>query len=296
MPKKKKNETSLLVGMFYGLGGAAIIVVVVLVLIFAGPFGKDDAGSDLDLADGSGPGGSVPDQQLDPSKIRITVVTSENCEKCFDMNILLDAFLQNNVEETGREIVYIEDAQIQPILEKYNITKVPTILVAGELDKDPNLQGFWDGLGRIVDDVFVLDEILPPYISVETGELKGLVSGTLITDESCAECYDVTLHKTALLNLGVNLETEKTIDVSSDEGKSLIKKYKITKVPTILIYGETEEYRTLNDIWNQYGMVADDGTLVFTGMEVMGSYYDLEADELVEIALPDPGAQAVPQQ
>jgi hypothetical protein len=168
-------------------------------------------------------------------------------------------------------------------------------LVSGELDKDPSLAGFWTELGRVIDGVFVLDEILPPYISVETGELKGLVSGTFITDESCEECYDVTLHKNALLNLGVTLENEKTVDISTDEGKALIEKYNIIDVPTILIYGETEEYRALNDIWSQYGDIASDGTLVFTGMEVMGNYYDLEEDEFVEIDLANPVAPNGPQ-
>ena len=109
----------------------------------------------------------------------------------------------------------------------------------------------------------------------------------------CDDCYDISLHDTALTNLGLSPKSAATFDVSSDQGKSLVQEYNITKVPTILMSGDLSEYQGLQQVWSLVGEVSDDGTYIFTGLEEMGTYKDLESGKVVEIEIPEDGAPVV---
>lgn len=280
----KKSETdgqkeNLIRGLAYGLGGALIIAIVVLLVIFGGQI-KDRLKND-------GADNNTSQTGADAPKLRITVITSKLCgDKCFDINLFLDALKQNGIKEVGTETLNIEDSQGRALADKYQITKVPTVLISGELDKNPQLAQAWASLGEIIDQVFVFRKLIPPYIEVASGQLKGQFSLVYLTDESCSKCYDVKLHDTALGNLGLKTDNNQTIDVASDEGKELLKKYEILSVPTILLSGDLIEYSGLQQIWPQVGVVAEDGTYVFTKMDEMGSYMNLKTGKLVEVAPP----------
>ncbi|MEK7167842.1 MAG: hypothetical protein AAB791_02455, partial [Patescibacteria group bacterium] len=69
-------------------------------------------------------------------------------------------------------------------------------------------------------------------------------------------------------------------------GKALVGKYAITAVPTMLLNGELEEYQNFQQVWPLVGKIwENDGTYIFTKLDEMGSYYDLEKDKLVEVDL-----------
>jgi hypothetical protein len=269
-------------GLMIGLAGALVLVVVILAIVFAGSI-KNKL-----FNRGAGGGGDL-------AKLRITIVTSKKCENnsCFDINLFLQALRQNQIKETGLDTVYIENRSGKKLVEKYKITKVPTVLIAGELDKNAILQKAWPVLGEVIDKVFVFREVIPPYIEVASGQLKGVVNVVYLTDNSCAKCYDVNIHNFALKNLGITPKESKTLDVSSDEGKALVEKYKIKVAPTILLFGELDEYKNLQQIWPTYGEVTSDNTYIFTKVDEMGTYKDLVKNKVVEIELPDvPGAPA----
>ena len=294
----KKSETdgqkeNLIRGLAYGLGGAIIIIIVVVLVIFGGQI--------KDRLKKGGADNNTNQTSADAPKLRITVITSKlRGDKRFDINLFLDALKQNGIKEVGTETLNVEDSQGKALAEKYKITKVPTVLISGELDKNPQLAQAWASLGEIIDQVFVFRKLIPPYIEVATGELKGQFSLVYLTNESCSKCYDVKLHDTALGNLGLKTNDNKIVDVSSDEGKELLKKYAILSVPTILLSGDLAEYSGLQQIWPQVGTIAEDGTYVFTKMDEMGSYMNLKTGKLVEVAppaatAPDATAPAVTQ-
>lgn len=278
---KKEN---LIRGLAYGLGGALIIIIVVLLVVFGGKIKDKIGGKNSDTNNNTN-----TEVSKDAPKLRITVLTSKNCEgKCFDINLFLNALKQNGIQEVGNETINIEDNQGKDLVDKYKIEKIPTVLISGELDKDPQLAQAWAALGDITDGVFVFRKLIPPYMEVAAGNLRGGFSLIYLTDQSCSGCYDVKLHDTALSNLGLVTKDSKSVDVSSDEGKDLIKKYAIVDVPTILISGDLSEYLGLQQIWPQVGKISDDGTYVFTKMDEMGSYMDLKTGKLVEVQPPAP--------
>ncbi|MDO8668762.1 MAG: hypothetical protein Q7K65_00530 [Candidatus Buchananbacteria bacterium] len=278
--EEENQKSNLIRGLVYGLGGALIIAIIILLIIFGGKITDKIGGKNNNTNTNNAAG-------VDAPKLRITVVTSKNCEgKCFDINLFLDALRQNGIQEVGLETVNIEDSQGKDLVDKYKIEKVPTVLISGELDKNAQLAQAWTALGEIIDNVFVFRKLIPPYMEVATGNVRGNFSLVYLTDQSCTGCYDVKLHDTALGNLGLATKDGKLVDVSSDEGKELVKKYSILSVPTILISGDLAEYAGLQQIWPQVGEITDDGTYIFTKMDEMGSYMDLKTGKLVEVAPP----------
>ena len=278
----ENKKINMIKGLVYGLGGALIILIIVLFIIFGGQIKDKISGKNTDTNTNAN-----QEAAKDAPKLIITIVTSKNCEgKCFDINLFLNALRQNGIKEVGTETLNIEDSQGQTMVEKYKIEKVPTVLISGELDKNPQLVQAWTALGEIIDNVFVFRKLVPPYLEVDSGNLRGEFSLVYLTDLSCTKCYDVNLHKTALGNLGLTTLNSQTVDISSNEGKDLLKKYSISEVPTVLLNGDLSEYIGLQQIWSQVGKITDDGTYIFTKMDEMGSYMNLKTGQLVEVAPP----------
>jgi len=281
---KKKEEdggelkiSSMKKGLIYG-GAAALVVVIIILAVVFWPWNK----------------GAKNTNTAADSKLKVTIITKKDCTDCFDVNLLLDALKQNNAKITKQTTEYLGDKDAQKLIDKYKITKVPTVLISGDLDKNPTLQNLWKNLGEVIDKVFVFRQVIPPYIDVASGQLKGKITVTYLTDQSCKTCYDVKLHEVALKNLGIEAKDTKTVDISSAEGKDLVSKYKIDKVPTILLSGEVVEYQQLVQLWPTYGKITDDKTYIFTKLDVMGTYMDLAKDKVVEVDLQQQPATTAP--
>ncbi len=284
-PFKRKEEgeeaNPMAMGMVIGLVVAVIILAVALIFIFKGKSGATGVAANS--------GKTATTQKAEPQvDIRFTLITSKTCTDCFDLNLLVDS-LKNSpnspVKVTGVDTLDSSDAKAQALITKYKITKVPALIAAGSIDKNSTLKDFFTKLGTIENNVFVLRQVIPPYVDVASGQVKGVLSLTYLSDTACKECYDVKLHENALQALGMYIKDQKTVDVSSDEGKTLLKNYKITLVPTILIKGDTSEYPNFDQVWATVGKVdATDGTKILTDVSVMGNYFDLAKNKLVKPA------------
>lgn len=263
-------------GMLIGVGVAAVILVVALsILYYKGVIGGRT-------------------QTSEPIKVKVTVVTKKDCPECWDTNLFVDALSQQEFKIASKKTVYADGKSLIPfitdgddLVKKFNITQLPTVILEADFEKNKDLAEFLSpNLGDIIDGKFVLRKIIPPYIDVASGQLKGRVQVTYLTDDSCKECYDVNIHNNALSNLGVPINNIERVDVSSDAGKKLVSDYKIKAVPTLLIKGEVEEYQSLVAVWADVGTIAADGTYVFTDLSVMnGAYKDLTKNKVVQPAV-----------
>lgn len=230
------------------------------------------------------------------AEAKVYIVTSDKCgQKCWDVSLFLDALEQKGVKIVRQQRAYVSWLPFafgNVLAKKYAITKVPTILVEFVGKDQPDINNFFNAdLGRVIDDKFVLDKILAPYYDLSDKRLKGVIEVTYLTDKSCTECYDVNRHEIALKNLGINIEG-KIVDIETQAGQDLINKYKITKVPTVLVSGEVGEYQVLAQAWADVGRVTDDGTYIFTNVDLMGdSYKDLTTGKIIE-AKPDVSGSA----
>jgi len=79
----------------------------------------------------------------------------------------------------------------------------------------------------------------------------------LLTDSACSDCFDIQAVIHSIKGSHVNITSEKELNFNSDEARDLIKKYGIDKVPTVLLFGETDKA-------NVRDMEEADDALVFT--------------------------------
>ena len=100
---------------------------------------------------------------------------------------------------------------------------------------------------------------------------------TYVLPDECKSCYAVSIHKHLLARSGLPIVKENYVLISSAEGKELIEKYGITKVPTVIVRGRDN------------GVLADsfekiDGVYVFKDMEQLTNvtYFDIAAGKIVE--------------
>lgn len=287
-----KQPNQIIIGLMVGVGGTLIIVGLIIVMMIGG--------SISDLASGRAVFNSdlVPDflkgDNHPGPKLRVILLQPDDCQDCFDIGQMADSLSQPAL---GLNIVAVRTISTdsrdgRELIDRYKVTQVPTLLISGELEKD---KMFFDALkevGDVVDGVFVFRKVVPPYLDLASGQIKGLMSAIYLTDNSCTECYDVMLHGQALTGLGISLDSTSTIDVGSDEGKALVAKYSISGVPTVLMSGDISPYQVINTgleaTLGYYGSTTDDGTYIFTKLNEMGTYRDLKTGKIVEVKLEQP--------
>lgn len=285
---KREGQSTFKRGLIIGLVVAVIIIIILgLVLWLAGMWGAKKAEK----------------QPANPvAQAKVIILTSRHCgNKCWDANLFVDALKSKNIEITDVQTTKVDSlwpwTKGRALAKEMQVTKVPTVVVEMDFDKNPDLKAFFsESLGSMVNGKFVLNRILAPYYDASLKKLRGEITITYLTDKSCKTCYDVKTHETALKNLGAPINQSKTVDVSSAAGKALIDKYKITKVPTILLSGEVSEYQVLVQAWADVGTVNEDGTYIFTNLDLMGDYKDLTTGKEI-VADPNKasgGTQTVP--
>lgn len=168
----------------------------------------------------------------------------------------------------------------------YDINRLPASIMSSDLQDYPEevLKGMLSFGGFAPDGKYILRKPFPPYFDLISNKAVGWVNLTNLTDASCASCYDVNEHKQILeQSFGVKIKEEKTIDINSSEGKKLLSDYNITKIPTVILTGNINAYDLLLEAWAAVGSTEADGSMVFRQVEQVGTYFDLNANKLVEV-------------
>lgn len=217
-----------------------------------------------------------------PANLNLFIIQDPTCQDCFNLQPTIEAIKKENIKFNSEKTIEIISEGAQQLITKFNITKAPTLLITGELEKNPALKAWWPKVGEIIEQTFILRQVGAPYVLLATGEVKGRAKLIMLSDQTCQDCYKVTAHQQILRQYGFFLAGQ-IIDVGSQEGQELIKKYKITLVPTIILTGDLGAYPTLTTIWPQVGTIEKDGTYVFReGVKQMGTYKNLTTNEIVK--------------
>ncbi len=219
-----------------------------------------------------------------PANIEAIIIADKNCPECFDVAPMLASLSKLNIKLTSSRTIDRIDEGAKTLIANYAITKLPTLILKGEVQKDANLKNALSRAGDVNGDTFVLRQIGGPYVVAASGEIKGKTELTLIGDLSCPNCYDVRQHQLILSQFGLKTDKVKNLDIGSAEAKTLINKYKISFVPTFILSGEVKEYPALVKVWPQVGVV-ENGDYVFTlGVPSMGTYKNLKTGKIVDPA------------
>ncbi len=215
-------------------------------------------------------------------ELDITFLTAPDCTDCFSLEAFENYFEQNDVQPNQMKEVVFSSLQGKYLVNKYNITQVPTVIVNGSVADYEFMQGLVDSIGEIKKNAFVVTELQPPYLDLEEDRIVGEYSAIYLDDSTCDECYDVSAHDIVFERLAMKATDTRVIDISSEEGQELANKYFISAIPTILLTGELDVYEGLQQIWPSVGSVEEDGTYVLRkGVEQMGAYKVIPEGDIV---------------
>lgn len=211
-------------------------------------------------------------------RVSVTVIKDETCKQCVDLDPLVGQLKAMGVGIAEEKTWASTSKEGMKAIASYKLKRLPALILSSDLSAYEQLAETWKIYGDIAaDGSYVMTDIRPPYKDVASGDIKGLVTLTYLTDSTCKECYNVTIHHQILANFGFVFDDVKESDVSSSDGKALVKKYNVTAVPTVLLSGDVKEYKGFDAVWERVGTIEADGAYLFRSMDVLeeSSYKDL---------------------
>lgn len=221
-------------------------------------------------------------------KVSITHVAPVNCPDCSNTTALGAQLQQLGVIITSEKTFKADSADGKRLIAQYNLSKLPAVILSPDAGEYAVLAEVWPQVGDTAPDgSLVTRNVQPPYYDLVKKTVRGRLNFIGLEDKTCADCYNVSVHKDIFLgNFGAKFVTENTYDISSVEGKKLLAQYNITKVPTVIVIGDPAAYESLVAVWSQVGTVEKDGAYVFRNLDVLQglTYKDLKTGETVKAA------------
>jgi len=116
-------------------------------------------------------------------------------------------------------------------------------------------------VGGIVSIVFfVRTNLLANKKIAESTEANRPANLELLTvvDNSCKDCFNINTVLDYIKKENVKVNSEKTLDKNSDEGKALIEQYAIKKLPAFILKGEFNKISNLAEFLSKTGDINED--------------------------------------
>ncbi|MBI4150680.1 hypothetical protein HY492_00990 [Candidatus Woesearchaeota archaeon] len=206
--------------------------------------------------------------------VSIQYVKADSCQNCTDLTLLGSQLTQFGVAIADETTFAASSSEGKQLIETYQLTKLPAAILSPDAGAYESLQQAWTQVGDIAPDgSYVVRVISPPYYDLASKSIKGKVNLISLYDSTCADCYNVSLHKTILQNFGMFIASETTLDINVPEGKQFVDQYTITAVPTIILTGEPSLYPALDQVWPSVGTVESDGAYVFRNVAQLEMKY-----------------------
>jgi len=220
---------------------------------------------------------SVPYIDLETNEVKGLVqlkeIQSDNCIECTSLSQLRTQFEGIGIKVKDYEIISSSSDNGKELIDENNLEFTSSLLISKDIKE------YWWIFDQIEsffiekENYYVLKTPLAPYVDLADGKIKGKVDIILIKNKSCEDCFDVDELKGSFLSLGVYFDDEKSVDISSSEGKSLLKKYNITAIPTIILSKEIQDYDTVKKSLEQVGTFEGDGKFVFRKLDSLNVKY-----------------------
>lgn len=187
-----------------------------------------------------------------PAKLELTVINAD-CDNCFDINTIVSTIKAENVNITNEQTLSADNAQ--ELIAQYNIKKLPTVIVKGELNKT-NLKSTLTA----TNDALIFTNQTPPYFDTESNKVKGLVVATIINPENCENCTSVEVIVDSLKQS--NIAITRVITLNESQAQDLIETYNILKLPSLILSSDALEYNIIKENWPAVGTEESDGNLI----------------------------------
>jgi thiol-disulfide isomerase/thioredoxin len=108
-----------------------------------------------------------------PANLEATVITDSKCPDCFDINKVIGQLEKLNVKITNKNFIERTSDEGKTLIEKYQIKKIPTFILTGEINKGDELKNALAKVGVAQNDAFVYELSGGPYVTTAIGEIKG---------------------------------------------------------------------------------------------------------------------------
>ncbi len=204
------------------------------------------------------------------AQIQVTTISDASCSDCFDISTVVDSITSANVEVTSQTELDYTEASAQELIEKYNIEKLPTVIVTGEIAKEGSpITGLTS-----VQDALIFENLEPVYLEVSSGEYRGRVQATLIQNSECEDCYDLGSFVDTLKEL-ISISDVNTIELS--DASAEVETYNLSEVPAVILSGDLALYPDTVQKLEALGVYVGDD-LVLTA-KLNPPYWDLADDE-----------------
>jgi thiol-disulfide isomerase/thioredoxin len=268
---------------------AAGVVLAIVLFSFMQPSLSEvkNPGNQTAPANITPPANTTLPPQINESGVDLMLIDANECQECINGTAIMEeigTYLDNlpNIKVSSATTIERSGPEAQALIEQYNITQIPVLIVRGEADYPDEFISTWQKkVGtREPDGSFVSRLIPPPYFSVGENRVVGIVSGVAIRPYGCPDCADpagffFTLEDPAI---GRVYFTEKIIlDENSTEAQQLIAKYNLTRLPTVMVDSEIQRYPVFSQILNLNK--TDDGWFIVR--DVKPPYVDLAANHTV---------------
>jgi len=219
---------------------------------------------------------SVPYFDLEDYKIKgmiqLKEIEAENCLSCSGVSQLGNQITELGVKISDYEKIPSYSEKGKELIKNNNLEFVPALLISKNIEKYwwifPQLQSY-----MIEKQDGYLFNSIPPYLDLKEKKIKGMVDITFIENKSCEDCFNVTLLGNSFLQFGIYFENKNTVDVETSEGKSLLKKYNITAIPTVILSSGILDYEYLNLTLKEGGTFEKDGKFVFRNLDLLNVEY-----------------------
>jgi len=213
----------------------------------------------------------------EPAVLDVTEIYVQGCSNCYDANDAIeDIKKQNtNVSQSRIEMSSVEGISL---INKYGITKLPALVVTGEINKSAGLSSHWSQVGTVKDDAVVVEALLP-YYSTSKNRVVGLVNVTRILDTSCAQCSSIAVIVNSFEQAGVAIANDVNLEYNSPQGAKLISDMGITRVPAIVVSGDILEYPSMAAIWQRLNVTEKNGLYALHVLQA--PYKDLALNKVV---------------
>jgi hypothetical protein len=120
--------------------------------------------------------------------------------------------------------------------------------------------------------------VLNKKIAVEVEKTRPANIEMIIIEESgCAQCVKLELLKEAVLKQKVKLVKDEKLSFQDAKAKELIEKFKIAKLPVMLVTGEISKHPEVEAFWGKLGKITDN-TFVLT--QIATPYFEIATGEV----------------
>lgn len=215
--------------------------------------------------------------------VSITYIIDSSCEKCLDLSDISSLLKKQGVFIKEEKFIEYNSKEGRDLIEKFKVRQAPAVLISKDINYYDNVKSALIQSGaKETEGYYAVHSTVPPYRDISNDKIVGLVDVTYLTNNECLVCYDVIVNRNVLLRFGIAIDEENTYDLNSIEGKQLIQKYKISKVPIIVLSPDAKYYPSFEQVWKSVGTIENDGWFIMRNPEAIGTYWDLERNKVVE--------------